>query len=106
MLVSASDGRVPGDHPLGVGPGLQLLEDAVPGAVPLPTPEGAVDRLPRAVPLGHVPPGSTSAGTPAYAVYQLPLGVHRRPSRLLPDREQRLQLRPLRVRQIVPPHAL
>jgi hypothetical protein len=43
--------------------------------------------LPRTVPLGHVPPGSAGAGTPAYAVCQLPLGVHRRPSRLLPNRQ-------------------
>ena len=75
MLVGAGDGGVhrdvPGDQPLGVGPGLQLFKDAVPGAVPLPAPEQSVDRLPRAVPLAHVPPGSTGAGAPAYAVYQL-----------------------------------
>jgi hypothetical protein len=99
MLVGAGDSRVhpevPGDQSLGVGPGLQLLEDAVPGAVPLPTPEQPVHRLPWTVPLGHVPPGSTSAGAPAYAVYQLPFGVRRWPAGLLPGREQGLQLRPL-----------
>ncbi len=33
---------------------------------PRATNAGTVDRFPRAVPLGHIPPGSTSAGAPAY----------------------------------------
>lgn len=99
MLVCAGDGGVdadvPGDQPVGVGPGLELVEDSLPGPIALPAPEQPIDGFPRAVPDRHVPPRRTRPCPSPNAVNQLPLGPDWRPSRLLPHRQHRLQPGPL-----------
>ncbi len=104
MLMGAHNGgvdvEVPGDQVLRVGLGLQLGEDPMPGSVPLPAAEQVVRSAPRPVLLGQVPPGDPGADPEPYAVDQLPTRPYRRPSWLLALRQQRLQHRPLRVRQV------
>src|SRR5689334_22919548 len=60
VLVRPADGRVdthcPADTSLGISLGPQPGEDLRPGAVALPTTEPAIQRFPRRVRLGHVPP--------------------------------------------------
>ncbi len=93
VLVGAYDGGVhvdvPGDQGLRVRPGLQLDEDPVPGADPLPAAEQVVCTTPRPVPLGHVPPGDAGADPEPYAVDQLPARPYRRP--LLDGRRKSVQ---------------
>jgi hypothetical protein len=95
--------HVPGDQPGRIGAALQGGEDLPPGAAPLPAAEQAVDRLPRPVRRRHVPPRRARPGPPPDPVDELPFHTFRRAARLLAARQQRLQHRPLRVRQVRPP---
>lgn len=94
------DVDVPGDEFLGIGLGLQLGEDPLPGAVPLPATEKVVHPGPRAVSLGHIPPRSTGTGAKPYAVDQLPSGPYRRAPWLLARGQQQFHPGPLRIRQV------
>jgi len=98
------DAQVPRDRAFRVGQGLEPGEDAVPGAVPLPPAEQVVDPAPRSVLDRHVPPRNTGTNSEPYAVDQLPPRPDRRPPRPGTPRQQRLQHRPLLVREISPPH--
>lgn len=76
----------------------------MPGAVPLPSAEQVVAPTPRPVLDGQVPPRNTGPDPEPYAVDQLPPRPDGRPSRLRALRQQRLQRRPLLIREISPPH--
>jgi hypothetical protein len=114
--VSAGTGRVlvrptdrgvdadgPADLPGRVGVRLQRRQDPHPGAVALPAAKPPVQRLPRRIRLRHVPPRRPGAHPPPDPINNLPSGP---PGRTTPTRrrgQHRLQYRPLRVSQIVPP---
>lgn len=76
MLMSTAhrgiDAQIPRDRPLRVGQGLELGEDPVPGAAPLPPAEQVVDPAPRPVLDRHVSPRNTGTDPEPYAVDQLP----------------------------------
>jgi hypothetical protein len=108
VLVGPADGgvdvEVPGDQVLGIGPGLEFGEDALPGAVALPPAEQVVRPAPRPVLGGHVSPRDAGTNPEPYAVDQLPPGPYRWPAGLLALRQQQLQHGPLLVRQISTRH--
>src|SRR4029450_11935756 len=87
VLMSAGDGgvpaNIPGDKAVGIGLGLQLAEDPLPGPVALPAPKQAIDGLPGPVADGQVPPRRPGPGPPADPVNQLAFGPPRRPAGLL-----------------------
>jgi hypothetical protein len=60
-------------------------------AAQLPGAKQAIDRLPGAVALGHIPPRTAGAGAKPDAVDQLPKRPAPGPAKLLADRQQRLQ---------------
>ncbi len=95
--------HIPTDQPQRVGPALQPAQNPRPDALPLPTPEQAIDRLPMPVTVRHIPPRRPSAHPPPDPVNELPLTPLRRPTRLPTPGQQRLQHRPLRVAQVEPP---
>src|SRR5690606_27563192 len=107
VLVRPGDGgvhaHIPTDQPQRVGPALQPAQNPRPDALPLPTPEQAIDRLPMPVTVRHIPPRRPSAHPPPDPVNELPLTPLRRPTRLPTPGQQRLQHRPLRVAQVEPP---
>jgi hypothetical protein len=76
VLMGAGDGRVHRHDPLdqpGLGAqGLQAGQDRRPDAGQLPAAKQAVDGLPGAVALGHIPPRAAGAGAEADAVDELP----------------------------------
>ena len=108
MLVGAADRgvdiQVPRNRTLRVGQGLKPGEDPLPGAVALPPAEQVVDPAPRPVLDGDIPPRNSGPDPEPYAVDQLPSRPDGRPTRLRAFRQQRLQHRPLFVREISPPH--
>lgn len=110
MLVGAADRgvdvQVPRDRTPRIGQGLELGEDPVSGAVPLPSAEQVVDPAPRPVLGRYIPPRNTGTYPEPYAVEQPPPGPHRRPPHPGALRQQRLQHRPLLVREISPTHEL
>ncbi len=85
MLMSGADRgvdvQVPRDRTVRVGQGLKAGEDAVPGAVPLPSTEEVVDPIPEPVLGGNVPPRNTSPDPEPYAVDELPPRPDGRPTR-------------------------
>jgi len=109
VLMGPVDRGVHRHHPLDqsgfVGQGLQPGQDRCPPAGQLPGAEQAIDRLPGAVALGHVPPRASGAGTKPDAVDQLPQRPAPGPAGLLADRQQclqeRSQDRPLLVGQVM-----
>lgn len=100
------DAQIPRDRTLRVGQGLEAGEDPVPGAVSLPSAEQVVDPAPRPLLDGHVSPRHTGPDPEPYAVDQPPPRPERQPPRLRALRQQRLQCRPLLVREISPTHDL
>ncbi len=108
MMMSAAhrgvDAQVPRDRTFRIGQGLEPGEDPMPGAVPLPPAEQVVDSAPRPVRDGHVPPRNAGPDPKPYPVDQLPPRPDRRSPRPGPLRQQRLQHRPLLVREISPTH--
>lgn len=98
------DVEIPRDRALRVGPGLELGEDPVPRAVPLPLPpaEQVVNPTPGPVLGWHVPPRDAGPGPQPCAVDQLPPRPHSRPARHPASRQQRLQHCPLFVWGISP----
>lgn len=93
VLMGAADRgvgtQVPGNRTLRVGQGLELREDPLSGAVPLPPAEQVVDPTPWPVLDGNLPPRNT--GPDPYAIDQLPPGPDGRPARPGAFRQQRLQ---------------
>ena len=77
---------VPGDQPGRIGAPLQGGQDLPPGAVPLSAAEQAVDRLPRSVGRGHVPPRRAGPDPPPDPVNELPFRPFRRAAWLLAAR--------------------
>ncbi|CAM3294057.1 hypothetical protein STSO111631_12635 [Stackebrandtia soli] len=73
------DVDVPGDQALRVRFGLQPGEDPGPRPITLPTPEQAIDPVPRAEPFRQVTPRHPGAGSPPYVVNQPPPGPDPRP---------------------------
>jgi hypothetical protein len=104
MLVRPDHGGIhrdiPGDQPRRIRPRLQAGEDSRPGPITLPGPEQPIHRRPRPVPLRHIPPRHSRPSAPADSINQLPLRPRRRPARLLPPGQQRLQHGPLRVTEV------
>jgi len=100
---SRVDADIPGDQPGRVGQSLQPGQDHRPHPGPLPTAEQPIDRQPRPIYRRHVMPRCASTHLPADPIDELPSGPRRRAARLLPDQQERLQHRPLRVGQIEPP---
>ncbi len=98
------DAQVPDDRAFRVGQGLKPGEDPLPGAVALPPAEQVIDPAPGPVLGGDVPPRNSGPDPESYAVDQPPPRPDRRPPRLRPPRQQRLQHRPLLVREISPRH--
>lgn len=87
-----------------VGQGLEPAKDPLPGSVPLPSAEQVVDPAPRPVLDRYVSPRNPGPDPEPYAVDQSPPRPDRRPPRLRPLRQQRLQRYPLLVREISPTH--
>jgi hypothetical protein len=98
------DADLPDDQPLGVGLGLQVGEDLLPGAVALPAAKQPIHRLPRPVAGGGVPPRLPGPGPPADPIDQLALAPGGWPAGLLTPRQQRLQPGPLLVGQVPSSH--
>src|SRR3712207_3937449 len=85
---------------------LHGMKDAVPDACSTPAIKAISDRLPGAVPIRHVTPGSTRPVNPQDAIDNTAM-VHRRTARMWLLRwQQGVQSRPLCVRQISSAHAL
>lgn len=108
VLMGSADRRVdvhvPGDQAPRVRLSLEPGDNPSSGAVPLPTPEEVADAIPRAVPLGHIPPRGAGPSPPPYAVYQLSPSPHRRTARLDALRQQRLEPGLLSIRKIPTSH--
>lgn len=108
VLVGPADGgvdvEVPGDQVLRLRAGLELGEDPLPGAIPLPTTEQVLHPAPRPVLPGHVPPRDAGTDPEPYAVDQLSPAPYHRATSLLAPRQQRLRHSPLLVRQISTRH--
>lgn len=107
MLMSAHDGGVDRDVPIDltrcIGRGLDLLEQKLPRPVGRPQPMALVDGLPRAEPLGQVPPLHPGPHPVQNPVDHLPVLP---PPATTPvaDRQERPQPFPLGICQITPPH--
>jgi hypothetical protein len=103
--VGPGDGGVHRHNPLdqtGLGAGrLQAGEDRRPDAVDLPAAKQAIDGLPGAVALGHVPPRAAGPDAEPDAVDELPFRPARGTAGLLADRQQRGEDRPLRIGQVM-----
>src|SRR5262249_22121489 len=104
-LVGTHDGavdaeQVPVDLASRLGAGLEVVEDAVPGAALAPAVEAGVDGLPRAEELGQVAPGGAGVQDPEDAVDHEAV-VLGRPSGPLTGREQGAQDLPLGIGQAV-----
>jgi len=78
----------------------------MPDAGTLPAPKKVIDPAPRTVLDWHVPPWHTGTDPKPYAVDQLPPRPDWRSPRLRPRWQQRLQRRPLPVREISSRHEL
>ncbi|CAM5689208.1 hypothetical protein STENM36S_04939 [Streptomyces tendae] len=96
------DVDLPRDQPGRVRPDLQSGQQFGPGAIPLPAAEESVDRLPWSVLLRQIPPRSPRPHPPPDPIDQPP-PTQRRPAQHR-NRQQRLQHRPLFVREIPSPH--
>jgi hypothetical protein len=92
------DVDLPRDQPGRVRPDLQSGQQFAPGAIPLPAAEESVDRLPRSVLLRQIPPRSPRPHPPPNPIDQSPPTQRRPPQHR--NRQQRLQHRPLFVREI------
>ena len=92
--------HVPADPPGRISQALQRGHDLAPCAVSLPPTKQRIHRRPGPVLDRYVTPGRAHPHPPAHPVNQLPLGPQRRPTRSLRGGQQRLQHRPLRVRQV------
>jgi len=94
---------IPADQPGGIRPHRQTGHDGHPGPTPLPAPEQPADRRPGPVNRRHIPPGRTGPHLPPDPVDELALRPLRRAACLRAGWQQRLQHRPLRIRQVRPP---
>lgn len=108
MLVGQAGCRVNADHApldtfLGVGVGLDGTQDVLPGAARWPAPMPVMAGLPLPEARRHVAPGDAGAPAEENAVDHLAMTLPPpAPSHVL--RKVQLQLSPLRVRRIAPPH--
>ena len=101
--VRGIDAHRPVDLPGGIRGGLQRGQDPRPDTGTLPAPEPPIQTLPGRVRLGHVPPGRPGPHPPPDPVDDLPFCPLGRPSTTRLRGQNRLQPRPLRVAEIVPP---
>src|SRR5262249_46516573 len=88
---------------LDAGQGTQGVEDLLPGTVPVPPLEVVVDRLPRRQVMGQRPPGTPFAGVVKQGVddfAQIDFAGPPGPTASLDAGQQRLDQRPLLVRQV------
>ena len=108
MLVCPADGGVdidlPEDQPGRISPRLQQRQQPGPHTPTLPSPEQSIHRLPRSVLERQVPPRNSGPNPPPHTVYQPPTA--RPPATYAHRRQQRLQHRPLLIREIPSPHIL
>ena len=104
VLVGADHAGVgvamPVQVPGGVRSGLQIRLDAHPGAVFLPAGEPLVQRLPRAIPLRHIPPRYPGTDPKQDPIDHLPVIPPPTTPLRRPVRQQRLDHRVLGVSQL------
>jgi hypothetical protein len=81
----------------------QMREDLGPGTVTTPTSEAAIDGLPRAIPIGDVPPGSTGMQAPQNTVKEALVILQRTaaPTVVSPMRKESPDALPLIPRKFV-----
>src|SRR5262249_51371706 len=81
----------------------QMREDLGPGTITAPTAEAAVDGLPRAIPIGDVPPGSAGMEAPQNAVNDAVVILPRTaaPTVVSPMRKESRDALPLMPRKFV-----
>ena len=91
---------------LRLGGSLELLQELLPEALPLPAAQPVMTGLPGAVALGQIPPGSAGAQDPQDPVDDPPVVFIGMPALARPlRRQQRLQAVPLGIRQVSACHS-
>src|SRR6516225_10503060 len=106
MLVRPHHRRVHRDHPPRPGsriaPGPQPVQDHLPRPIPRPAAMPVIDGLPVPEPLRQVPPRVARTGPVEDPVDHQPVIIPPVPLPRMP-RQQRLQPRPFRITEVMPP---